>query len=65
MIRLGAQEDWTKSTYSQGNGACVEVRSPEATAVKVTDSKIKDSASRPVLSVSPAAFTALVDHVRA
>ncbi|MFE2334502.1 DUF397 domain-containing protein, partial [Streptomyces coelicoflavus] len=27
-ILQGAQESWTKSSYSGGNGACVEVRSP-------------------------------------
>lgn len=65
MIKLGAHDGWTKSSYSQGNGACVEVRSTEATAVSVTDSKVTDSPSRPAFSVSPAAFTALIEHVRA
>lgn len=65
MIRLGAHTHWTKSSYSGGNGACVEVRSTAQTAVSVTDSKVADSPARPVLNVSPGAFSALVDHVRA
>lgn len=65
MIKLGAHREWTKSSYSTGNGACVEVCSPEATAVNVTDSKIEDTAARPTLSFPPDAFAALVAHVRA
>lgn len=65
MIKLGAHGDWTKSSYSQGNGACVEVRSAEPTTVSVTDSKVDDSPARPAFSVSPAAFSALIEHVRA
>jgi len=64
MIQLGAHTSWTKSSYSTGTGACVEVRSTEATAVGVTDSKVDDSPARPVMSVSPAAFTALIESVR-
>lgn len=64
MIKLGAHDTWTKSSYSTGNGACVEVKSAEAASVSVTDSKVEDTAARPVLSVSPGAFSALVDHVR-
>jgi hypothetical protein len=65
MIKLGAHTDWTKSSYSGGNGACVEVRSTEAASVGVTDSKIEDTSSRPSLSVSPSAFAAFVKSVRA
>lgn len=64
MIKLGAQGAWTKSSYSQGNGACVEVRSTVPTAVSVTDSKVADSPARPSFSVSPEAFSALVASVR-
>lgn len=63
MIKLGAHADWTKSTYSGGNGACVEVKSTQAAVINVQDSKHKAGLS-PVLSVSPGAFTALVEHVR-
>lgn len=65
MIKLGAHDAWTKASYSQGNGACVEVRSTVSTAVSVTDSKVEDTAARPVLNVSPSAFSAFVGSVRA
>lgn len=65
MIKLGQHKSWTKSSYSTGNGACVEVRSDRPSAVAVTDSKIEDTMARPVFAVSPSAFTAFVEHVRA
>lgn len=65
MIKLGAQTGWTKSSYSNNTTACVEVRSTRSTAVSVTDSKLADDGARPVVNASPAAFSALVDHVRA
>jgi hypothetical protein len=64
MIKLGEHTDWTKSSYSTGNGACIEVKSDQSTAVSVTDSKIEDTASRPVFSVSPAAFEAFTAFAR-
>lgn len=64
MIKLGQHSTWTKSSYSTGNGACVEVKSDVSTAVSLTDSKVEDTASRPSFSVSPAAFTALVSFAR-
>jgi hypothetical protein len=65
MIKAGALPDWTKSSHSGGNGACVEVRSTEATSVEVTDSKFRASRSgAPVFKVSPVAFSAMVAHVR-
>lgn len=64
MIKLGSHAKWTKSSYSTGNGACVEVKSDVSTAISLTDSKVEDTAARPAFSVSPAAFTALVEHVR-
>ncbi len=39
-ILQGAQESWTKSSYSGGNGACVEVKSPQVAALAVRDSKV-------------------------
>lgn len=64
MIKPGSHTAWTKSSYSTGNGACVVVRSQEAESIQVGDSKIP-AAVRPALAVSPSAFTALVEHVRA
>lgn len=63
MIKLGAHDEWTKSSYSQGNGACVEVRSTQPTAVRVSDSKFTGTA-RPEFAVSPEAFEAMVRHAR-
>lgn len=65
MIKLGSHTDWTKSTYSSPNSACVEVRSTAPLSVSLTDSKLTDGPARPVVDVSPAAFGALVSHVRA
>lgn len=65
MIKLGEHDKWTKSSYSTGNGACVEVRSTVPAAVSLTDSKVADTPARPSFSVSPAAFSALIEHVRA
>jgi hypothetical protein len=41
-IEEGVTRAWTKSSYSTGNGACVEVKSPAAGAVAVRDSKVPD-----------------------
>ncbi|WP_344570456.1 DUF397 domain-containing protein [Streptomyces axinellae] len=38
-IQQGTTRNWTKSSYSTGNGACVEVKSPVARVVAVRDSK--------------------------
>lgn len=64
MIKLGGTPDWTKSSYTVQN-ACVEVRSEAAASLDITDSKFRwGREGAPVLSVSPAAFTALVQSVR-
>jgi Domain of unknown function (DUF397) len=63
MIKLGQHTEWTKSSYSTGNGACVEVKSVRPEAVAVSDSKFAGDL-RPVFAVSPAAFTALIESVR-
>ncbi|MFF9652440.1 DUF397 domain-containing protein [Streptomyces sp. NPDC014622] len=56
-IRQGATDKWTKSSYSGGNGACVEVRSPFAQAVAVRDSKAPEG---PSINFVPAAWNAFV-----
>lgn len=63
MIKLGAHPDWSKSSYSGPNGACVEVKSTDVSAVSIQDSKHTGGTS-PVVSLSPAAFTALVSFAR-
>jgi len=68
MISLGNQP-FVTSSYTNNNGACVEVGSDQPDAVLMSDSKFNHSESgrtvKPVLSMSAAAFTALVTHVRA
>ncbi|MFE9257837.1 DUF397 domain-containing protein [Streptomyces sp. NPDC006879] len=59
-IHQGATEAWTKSSYSTGNGACVEVKSPLVAAIAVRDSKVPDG---PSLTFVPAAWTSFVTQV--
>jgi hypothetical protein len=39
-IEHGRTNEWIKSSYSTGNGACVEVKSPVSAAISVRDSKV-------------------------
>ncbi|MCN9243244.1 DUF397 domain-containing protein [Streptomyces sp. RY43-2] len=39
-VLQGSTTTWTKSSYSAGNGACVEVKSPLPAALQVRDSKV-------------------------
>lgn len=59
-ILQGATEMWTKSSYSGGNGACVEVKSPVAQAIAVRDSKAPEG---PSLTFVPGAWNAFVRDV--
>ncbi|MFF1919466.1 DUF397 domain-containing protein [Streptomyces sp. NPDC058221] len=59
-IRQGATDKWTKSSYSGGNGACVEVKSPLVRAIAVRDSK---SPEGPSISFVPGAWNAFVRDV--
>ncbi|MDF3300529.1 DUF397 domain-containing protein [Streptomyces tropicalis] len=61
-IRQGATGTWTKSSYSTGNGACVEVKSPVVAAMAVRDSKVP---AGPVLDFPAAAWSAFVSSVKA
>ncbi|MFJ9906817.1 DUF397 domain-containing protein [Streptomyces sp. NPDC101152] len=61
-IRQGAQATWTKSSYSTGNGACVEVKSPVIAAMAVRDSKVTEG---PVLAFPADAWNAFVASVKA
>lgn len=60
-IQQGMTTTWTKSSYSGGNGACIEVKSPTTAAVAVRDSKAPEG---PSLSFRPAAWTGFVTSVR-
>ncbi|MFC6984813.1 DUF397 domain-containing protein [Streptomyces cirratus] len=59
-IRQGATENWTKSSYSGGNGACVEVKSPVMDAIAVRDSKVQDG---PALTFAPGSWNSFVADV--
>ncbi|HZG06962.1 MAG TPA: DUF397 domain-containing protein [Streptomyces sp.] len=59
-IRQGMTDQWTKSSYSTGNGACVEVKSPAPQAVAVRDSKVPQG---PSLAFVPGSWTAFVGAV--
>ncbi|MEU6096700.1 DUF397 domain-containing protein [Streptomyces sp. NPDC047079] len=60
-VLQGATETWTKSSYSTGNGACVEVKSPLAAALAVRDSKVPQG---PVLAFPAAAWNAFVTSIK-
>jgi hypothetical protein len=59
-IQQGATDAWTKSSYSGGNGACVEVKSPTVRTIAVRDSKDPEG---PALAFRPEAWTAFVAEV--
>ncbi|MCX4666375.1 DUF397 domain-containing protein [Streptomyces sp. NBC_01381] len=59
-IHQGATNTWVKSSYSTGNGACVEVKSPLSTAISVRDSKVTEG---PVLAFPAESWSAFVSEV--
>jgi hypothetical protein len=61
-IRQGATETWTKSSYSTGNGACVEIKSPVVAAMSVRDSKVPQG---PVLDFPADAWNSFMASVKA
>ncbi|MFF4760507.1 DUF397 domain-containing protein [Streptomyces sp. NPDC001292] len=61
-IRQGVTETWTKSSYSTGNGACVEVKSPVVAAMAVRDSKVPTG---PVLGFRADAWNTFVASLKA
>ncbi|MEU6482633.1 DUF397 domain-containing protein [Streptomyces sp. NPDC046887] len=61
-IIQGGTDNWTKSSYSYANGACVEVRSPLAAAVAVRDSKVP---AGPAITFPPTAWSAFVHEIAA
>jgi hypothetical protein len=60
-VLQGATATWTKSSYSAGNGACVEVKSPTAAALAVRDSKVPEG---PVLAFPADAWNAFVASIK-
>ncbi|MGX4691500.1 DUF397 domain-containing protein [Streptomyces sp. JNUCC 63] len=61
-IRQGVVQTWTKSSYSTGNGACVEVKSPVVAAMAVRDSKVPEG---PVLGFPADAWNTFVASIKA
>ncbi|TGB00855.1 DUF397 domain-containing protein [Streptomyces sp. MZ04] len=59
-IHQGATNSWIKSSYSTGNGACVEVKSPLSSAISVRDSKVTEG---PVLAFPTESWNAFVSEV--
>ena len=59
-ILQGVTGTWTKSSYSAGNGACVEVRSTVVAALAVRDSKV---AAGPTLAFPSDSWNAFVTEV--
>ena len=57
----GATETWTKSSYSAGNGACVEVKSPTTAGLAVRDSKVP---AGPALLFSPGSWSGFLAAIR-
>ncbi|MGW1721142.1 MULTISPECIES: DUF397 domain-containing protein [Streptomyces] len=60
-IPQGATDTWTKSSYSNNNGACVEVKSPTVSALAVRDSKVTEG---PTLSFPSDAWNSFVTSVK-
>ncbi|MET9432212.1 MULTISPECIES: DUF397 domain-containing protein [unclassified Streptomyces] len=59
-IIQGATDTWTKSSYSGGNGACVEVKSPVVQEIAVRDSKVP---AGPSITFVPESWNAFVREV--
>ncbi|MYW69299.1 DUF397 domain-containing protein [Streptomyces sp. SID8379] len=59
-IQQGTADSWIKSSYSTGNGACVEVKSPVLHAIAVRDSKVTEG---PSIGFAPDSWNAFVHEV--
>jgi hypothetical protein len=60
-ILQGATETWTSSSYTNGGGACVEVKSPTRSLLAVRDSKVPEG---PFLAFPTDAWSAFVALVK-
>ncbi|WP_407552174.1 DUF397 domain-containing protein [Streptomyces sp. Pv4-95] len=59
-IQPNSAFSWTKSSYSGGNGACVEIAVPTTAAIAVRDSKDPDG---PRLTFDNSAWSSFVSGV--
>lgn len=55
------KNEWFKSSYSQGQGACLEVNVSDSDFTLTRDSKLSES---PVVALSATGFSALVEHAK-
>ncbi|WP_431034522.1 DUF397 domain-containing protein [Streptomyces sp. P6-2-1] len=62
-IQHGRTIEWVKSSYSTGNGACVEVKSPVSAAISVRDSKVSEGPELGFPAASWGAFVTAVTRV--
>ncbi len=62
MQHYAVEPTWRSSSYSSGNGQCVEVRDDRPGSVPVRDSK---TPARPHLSFQADAWSAFIGAVRA
>ncbi|WP_431774819.1 DUF397 domain-containing protein [Streptomyces cucumeris] len=60
-IQQGKTSMWVKSSYSAGNGACVEISSPVMGEIAVRDSKDPQG---PTLGFAPTSWSSFVSDVR-
>ncbi|MEV1006879.1 DUF397 domain-containing protein [Streptomyces sp. NPDC049881] len=56
-IEQGITRTWTRSSYSAGNGACVEVKSPARGLLAIRDSKVPGG---PRLGFAPRSWSAFL-----
>lgn len=61
-IQQGKTDRWVKSSYSGGNGACVEVKSPVVRSIAVRDSKVP---AGPTIGFASSAWSEFVGAVDA
>lgn len=60
-ILLGSTEQWTTSSYTNGAGACVQVRSTAEEVLDVGDTKVPDG---PTLTFTANSWTTFVTLVK-
>ncbi|QNP72104.1 DUF397 domain-containing protein [Streptomyces roseirectus] len=60
-IRQESTHTWTKSSYSNAQSACVEVRTPSASSLAVRDSKTPEGAA---LAFPAGVWNAFVESVK-
>ncbi|BBC34063.1 hypothetical protein SGFS_053570 [Streptomyces graminofaciens] len=61
-IQQGTTDRWVKSSYSIGNGECVEVKSPVPATLGVRDSKVPEG---PALAFPADAWNVFVASIKA